>query len=68
MSKTVWTQEQLEADFAEMLDECYERIVIGTLNFSPSQVLKSVDPIAYRIAVSEHYDYVAEQGIEVEGF
>lgn len=39
--------------FDEMLDECYPEIKIGTLIYSPSHVLKSVDPIAYEIGLQE---------------
>lgn len=39
--------------FDEMLDELYEPMRIGELTFYPSDVLYTLDPIAYRIEVSE---------------
>lgn len=48
------TELELEEAFDEMLDETNELIKIGTLEYLPSQVLKAVDPIAYRIG---KYDY-----------
>jgi hypothetical protein len=37
----------------EILDETNEEIKIGNLTYLPSQVLKKVDPIAYRQTVLE---------------
>jgi hypothetical protein len=51
---------ELEEQFDEMLDETNELIKIGTLTYLPSQVLKNVDPIAYRIGLSEFEDYLEE--------
>jgi len=48
------TELELEERFDEMLDESNEIIKIGTLTYLPSQVLKNVDPIAYRIG---KYDF-----------
>jgi len=48
------TELELEERFDEMLDESNELIKIGTLTYLPSQVLKNVDPIAYRIG---KYDF-----------
>lgn len=58
------TQEQLEASFDEMFDEVYEVVKFGDLTFYPSRILKELDPIAYRIAISEHEDYLAENAAD----
>jgi hypothetical protein len=47
--------------FDEMLDECYEPYKIGEMTFYASDILKNCDPIAYRIGVSEHEDFMAEE-------
>lgn len=47
--------------FDEMLDDSYEPYRIGELTFYPSDILYNCDPIAYRIAVSEHEDWEAEE-------
>ena len=62
------SKDQLEEWFDESLDECNKDITIGMLTYSPSQVLKAVDPVAYRIGLSEHADYLAEDGRTVEGY
>lgn len=41
--------------YDEMLDECSDEVVIGNLTFSPSNVLKECDPIAYR---EGYQDYI----------
>jgi len=38
------------------LDEVYPEIKIGYLTYSASQVLKAVDPIAYRVGFSDYAD------------
>ena len=42
--------------YDDMLDECYEEIKIGSLTYLPSQVLKEVDPIAYRCGFIDWLD------------
>lgn len=34
--------------YDEMLDECYPLVRFGHLTYSPSAVLREVDPVAYR--------------------
>ena len=45
--------------YDQMLDETNEQIVIGSLLYSPSDVLKAVDPIAYEQGFLDYLDYVA---------
>jgi hypothetical protein len=42
-----------EDQFNEWLDEIYGTINIGGLEYSTSQALKAVDPIAYRVMMSD---------------
>ena len=46
----------MSAAYDDFLDEVCEPVVIGSLTYSPSQVLKAVDPIAYRVGLSEFED------------
>ena len=50
-------EQALQERYNEMLDECNPMIKIGTLEYTPSQVLEAVDPIAYKIGLSEFSDY-----------
>lgn len=54
--------ESQEDAYDEMLDECYPAVEIGTLRYSPSEVLYKVDPIAYRCGLTDWADAEA-QGI-----
>jgi len=56
-----FTQEELEEQFDEMLDESYEPFKIGTSTFYASQILNNCDPIMYQIAVDEYIDFLQEQ-------
>jgi predicted nucleic acid-binding Zn-ribbon protein len=58
-------QDQIEFDpddfadqFDESLDESIPEIEIGNLTYSPSYVLKNVDPVAYRCSLNDYADLV----------
>ena len=48
--------------FDEMMDECYPEIEIGCCTFSPSAVMKELDPTCFRIGAQENLDSLAEDG------
>ena len=50
------TDYEMHRRYDEMLDEITGDVVIGTLRYSASEVLKGVDPIAYRVGFSEFVD------------
>lgn len=41
----------------DFIDQDNEEVSIGSLTYSPSDVLKNVDPIAYRCYISDMADY-----------
>ena len=45
-----------EEIYDEFLDECYESIKIGNIEFYPSRVLKELDPIAYNCGKADYFD------------
>jgi len=49
------TDAQLKDLYNDALDDAGD-VQIGTLSYAPSRVLASVDPIAYRIGLSEFID------------
>jgi hypothetical protein len=65
MSKEFMSWEQVEEGFRDALD-CGDMVRIGSLEYLPSYVLEAVDPIAFRIGVSEYADMLAED-YAVEG-
>jgi len=46
------TDHEIELMFEEFLNDCNDEIQIGSLTYLPSQVLKNVDPVAYRCGFS----------------
>ncbi len=44
---------EANAKFDEMIDSCYPAVVICGITFSPSSILRKLDPIAYDCAVSD---------------
>lgn len=55
----------LEEMYKEMLDECCGPIHIGMLEYSASEVLKEVDPTAYRCGMNDHEYHLGL--VEIEG-
>lgn len=56
------------ARYEDMLDEVHGDVELGDLVYSPSAVLKAVDPIAYRCGFTDFVDSLEEDEITVEGF
>lgn len=55
--------------FADMLDECEAPVRIGTLTYSPSDVLREVDPVAFNCGEGDYTNSLEQDGtlIEVRG-
>jgi hypothetical protein len=62
------SEREAEQSFEEMLDECHDTLKIGYLEFSPSEVLRRLDPVAYREEFILYCDNLAEDGIYVEDY
>ena len=58
-----YTERDLETMFDDMLDECYPVVKFGCLEYMPSQVLKEVDPIAYREEYLTYIDSMLDEVI-----
>jgi hypothetical protein len=56
----------IEELYRDLLDECYPPIKFGELEYSPSQVLEAVDPVAFRMGVGEYADSEVEDGRLIE--
>lgn len=42
-----------EERYDDLLDEIYPPITFGRMSYSPSEVLKAVDPVAYRCGMAD---------------
>lgn len=60
------TREELEGLLDDDLNDHHEWWQLGILKFAPSDILRELDPIAYRIAVGEHHDMLLSDGEIVE--
>jgi hypothetical protein len=54
---------EIELAFDEFLDEVYGDVQIGAYSYATSSALKNVDPIAYRIGLSEFEDSLEEEEV-----
>lgn len=59
---------ELRDAYNNWLDEVCEPVKIGTLEYSPSEVLAEVDPTAYRVTFADYLDMLEEeQKLEADG-
>jgi hypothetical protein len=61
------TEDELIEQYNEALDT-YGPVNIGNMTYGASWVLKQVDPIAYELGLDEYADYLAQDGIFVDGY
>ncbi len=52
--------------YKDLLDEIYEPIKFNELEYSPSQVLQAVDPVAFNMGADEYADSLVEDGCLIE--
>jgi hypothetical protein len=50
----------------EMLDECYDALTIGGIEFSPSRIVEELDPIMFRMIVLQEMDAQITDGMWTE--
>ncbi len=48
-------------DYDDMLDECYPEIEICGMTYAVSNVLRSVDPVAYEVGFSDWKSFLNEE-------
>jgi hypothetical protein len=65
----ILTEREAMESFDMLLDECNPEYQLGCLSFSPSEILKKLDPIAYREDFLIFVNCSAEDGVfYVEGY
>lgn len=52
------TDADMEQRYVDMLDECHGDVTIAGMTYQTSRALKDVDPIAYRVGMS---DYISSE-------
>jgi hypothetical protein len=63
---TQLTDRDLEERFNEFLDEVNPTVIICGLEYEPSDVLKSTDPVGYRVLMSNWLDEEISQDVIFE--
>jgi hypothetical protein len=61
--KTRLTPVNGEEMYEDLLDECYPEVRIGDSFFSPSRIIKELDPVCFNMGVTENLDSLAEDGL-----
>lgn len=56
----------MEEQYDLLLDDCHDVIQIGGVSLMPSDVLKSTDPIAYRVGFHDYVDAQVADEVWVE--
>ena len=61
------TREELEERFDESLDSLNaDGVQVAGLTFTPSDVVREMDPIAYRTGLNDYHDMLVQDGEIVE--
>ncbi len=63
----VISERMAEEMYDEMLDDCEGPVTLCGMTYSASQVLREVDPTAYRCGFNDYVDSLTQDDIFVEG-
>lgn len=68
MNKMSWkkvikemSDDDLKEQYDELLDEIYGEVKLGNLTFSPSRIIRELDPIAYRTGLNDYEDSLRDE-------
>jgi hypothetical protein len=56
----------MEDFYDELLNDCYGEIKLGNLVFSPAEIIKRLDPVAYHQGLLDFEDTMLENVTEEE--
>ena len=59
MFRERFSDEDIEEMYNEALDEMGD-VKLGSLTFSPSRIIKELDPVAYRVGLNDYEDMLLE--------
>ena len=51
-----WTRDWLEERYYDMINDCHDEVEIGCLTWTPAEVLKQMDPVAYARGMDEYWE------------
>tara|TARA_R100000152_G_scaffold2159_1_gene707 strand:+ start:543 stop:740 length:198 start_codon:yes stop_codon:yes gene_type:complete len=55
------SDDDLKEQYDELLDEIYGEVKLGNLTFSPSRIIRELDPIAYRTGLNDYEDSLRDE-------
>ena len=67
MRKTIYTEYEAYKMYDEYLDEVQGEVVLFGMTYNASDVLRNVDPIAYKVGFSDWVDAMAGEFL-VQGY
>ena len=62
------TDYEMIQQYLELMNDSYDPIIIGHCTFYAGDIVRKMDPIAFRVGLSKYADNLAEDGILVEGY
>lgn len=60
------TDDELETRYDDMLDEVYGDVTVAGLEVATSRALRELDPIAYRVGLSDYVSDLLSDGLLVD--
>lgn len=57
------TEDEAFEAYDEMLDSVYDEVTVGSSTWSPSEILREMDPIAYNCGFLDYEDSQLEEGV-----
>jgi len=55
------SDDDLKEQYDELLDEIYGEVKLGNLTFSPSRIIRELDPVAYRTGLNDYEDSLRDE-------
>jgi hypothetical protein len=55
------SDDELKEQYDELLDEIYGEVKLGNLTFSPSRIIRELDPVAYRTGLNDYEDSLRDE-------
>ena len=52
----VYDETDLRESYEDTLNEVYETVTIGYSEFSPADILRELEPVTYRVGLSDHVE------------
>jgi uncharacterized protein YutD len=65
-SLEIWSDEEFEELYSDMLRDCYDRVNIAGYDYDVADALRSIDPTAYQVGMADYISNLLEDYTEIE--